>query len=157
MCEHLWDQRLGCFDDYDWRRGELRNAITAACLSPLFFKLATDDQAKRTANLVERSLLAPGGLLTSLERSGLQWDAPNGWAPLQWLAVQGLKHYGAVDLAREVRTRWLDSVKRVFAESGRLVEKYDVVERIAGGGGEYPVQEGFGWTNGVTKAFLDAE
>jgi alpha,alpha-trehalase len=29
-----------------------------------------------------------------------------------------------------------------------------VVELTPGGGGEYPLQDGFGWTNGVTVALL---
>ena len=39
-------------------------------------------------------------------------------------------------------------------DTGKLLEKYDVEERAPGGGGEYPTQDGFGWTNGVTLALL---
>ena len=49
----------------------------------------------------------------------------------------------------------LGSVSREYTVSGKLLEKYDVVERRPGGGGEYPNQDGFGWTNGVTRALLD--
>jgi alpha,alpha-trehalase len=35
-----------------------------------------------------------------------------------------------------------------------MLEKYDVEKRRPGGGGEYPLQDGFGWTNGVTRALL---
>jgi len=36
------------------------------------------------------------------------------------------------------------------------VEKYDVsTTGTGGGGGEYPLQDGFGWTNGVTLKMLD--
>ncbi len=37
---------------------------------------------------------------------------------------------------------------------GRIFEKYDVEHALPGGGGEYPVQDGFGWTNGVTRGLL---
>ncbi|WP_258873641.1 trehalase family glycosidase, partial [Klebsiella pneumoniae] len=38
----------------------------------------------------------------------------------------------------------------------KLVEKYDVSSTgTGGGGGEYPLQDGFGWTNGVTLKMLD--
>ena len=36
-----------------------------------------------------------------------------------------------------------------------MLEKYDVVNIRAGAGGEYPVQDGFGWTNGVYAALKD--
>ena len=50
---------------------------------------------------------------------------------------------------------WVGTVARTWAETGKLLEKYDVEERKSGGGGEYPTQDGFGWTNGVTGALLE--
>jgi alpha,alpha-trehalase len=35
-----------------------------------------------------------------------------------------------------------------------LVEKYNVITRGGGAGGEYPLQDGFGWTNGVTRRLM---
>ncbi len=36
-----------------------------------------------------------------------------------------------------------------------MTEKYDVVDvQRRAGGGEYPTQDGFGWTNGVALALL---
>jgi alpha,alpha-trehalase len=44
---------------------------------------------------------------------------------------------------------------KVFSEKRKLVEKYNVVDTYhLGGGGEYPLQDGFGWTNGVLRALL---
>jgi alpha,alpha-trehalase len=44
----------------------------------------------------------------------------------------------------------MGGVNHLYRESGKLVEKYDVVDiGRRGGGGEYPTQDGFGWTNGV--------
>lgn len=151
----FWNPDLGCFDDVDWRSGRVRGATTAAATLPLFFGLASEAQACSTANVVERVLLAPGGVLATPVHSGLQWDAPNGWAPLQWFAAGGLERYGACALAREIRLRWVGVVSQVFNDTGRLVEKYDVINGMPGGGGEYPLQDGFGWTNGVTAAFLE--
>ena len=124
-------------------------------LYPLFVGLAAPDQARRTAASVRAHLLAPGGLVTTTRRTGQQWDAPNGWAPLQWIAVQGLSAYGERELAQEIATRWLATVARVYGETGKLLEKYDVETARPGGGGEYPLQDGFGWTNGVTRALID--
>ena len=63
--------------------------VTAATLYPLFFGLATKSHADRVAKVVQAHLLKPGGLVTTTIESGEQWDAPNGWAPLQWIAIQG--------------------------------------------------------------------
>ena len=112
--------------------------------------LATASQAASVAAVVRRTLLKPGGLVTTTLDTGQQWDAPNGWAPLQWIAVDGLRRYGNDALAALIACRWMTSVNDVYAASGRLVEKYDVVDGSrGGGGGEYPTQDGFGWTNGV--------
>lgn len=156
MCAHLWNEALGAFDDFNWIELELRGAVSASATAPLFFGVAGPEQARATATLIESQLLAAGGVLTTIEQTGLQWDAPNGWAPMQWFAAEGLSRYGFVALADDIRARWVHMVTQVFEETGRLVEKYDVVAMRPGGGGEYAVQDGFGWTNGVTKAFLEA-
>ena len=96
-----------------------------------------------------------GGLITTLVDNGQQWDSPNGWAPLQWVAIQGLREYGYHTLANEIRDRWLATCDGVFARKRKMVEKYDVIKADAGGGGEYPLQDGFGWTNGVYAALYD--
>ena len=100
--------------------------------------------------------LGARALLTTPLTTGQQWDAPNGWAPLQWIAVEGLRRYGYDDLAHDIAQRWLATVARSYCETGKLVEKYDMLEHKPGGGGEYPTQDGFGWTNGVTMALIDA-
>ena len=91
--------------------------------------------------------------MTTAITTGQQWAAPNGWAPLQWMAALGLARYGHTALARDLPSRWCASVHRVYLATGRLLEKYDVAEDKPGGGGEYETQDGFGWTNGVFVAF----
>jgi alpha,alpha-trehalase len=155
ITSYLWSATEQRFADWDRTAGQATPVISAVALYPLFVGLATPDQAAATARLVEARLLAPGGLRTTTERTGEQWDAPNGWAPLLWIGVQGLARYGHAPLADELADRWLRTVSAFHACTGRLVEKYDVESGLAGAGGEYPVQDGFGWTNGVTRALLD--
>ncbi|WP_313207157.1 alpha,alpha-trehalase TreA [Stenotrophomonas sp.] len=152
----LWDVRQGYYVDRDLDSGQQRPALTAAALFPLWLKIADPAQARRTATAVEAGLLRSGGLLTTQRDTGQQWDAPNGWAPLQWVAVDGLQQYGQQALARKLGVRFLRTVQSVYDRDGKLVEKY-VVDGSAsgGGGGEYPLQDGFGWSNGVTLALLD--
>jgi len=77
---------------------------------------------------------------------------------LQWLAIQGAQRYGAHDLAAIARTRWLSLNGAVYQATGKMTEKYDVVDiSRRAGGGEYPTQDGFGWTNGVALALLAEE
>ena len=94
----------------------------------------------------------PGGIATTLVVSGQQWDHPNRWAPLQWIVVVGLNNYNEVQLADAIAKRWSCENIDGYHMSRILVEKYNLMTGSAGGGGEYAVQVGFGWTNGVLRA-----
>lgn len=154
MHKYLWNEQTGAFDDYHWQERRLLGHMTAATLYPLFVGLASEAQGKRVADAVAERLVRDGGLVTTDRTTGEQWDAPNGWAPLQWIAVTGLKRYGHAALAETIAHRWLALVSGVYARTGKLLEKYNVVTLMPGGGGEYPLQDGFGWTNGVTIGLL---
>ncbi len=150
----LWYAEQGVFTDYLWREGTTTRSITAATLYPLFLGVASPEQAWAVAGTVRGALLQPGGLATTLVESGQQWDAPNGWAPLQWIAVVGLRNYRYPALAQDVATRWVKKTIAGYRQQAKLVEKYNVTTTggDAGGGGEYATQIGFGWTNGVLLA-----
>lgn len=156
----MWNAGEGAYFDHDWRLGRQRTrCLTAATVVPLFTGTASTAQARAVADTVRRRLLAPGGLATTEYLSGQQWDRPNGWAPLQWMAVCGLDACGQHALAQEIRTRWLRTVCTLYRRENKLVEKYRLREAPAdrtggGGGGEYPLQDGFGWTNGVTRHWV---
>jgi alpha,alpha-trehalase len=109
------------------------------------------------AHRLKHDFLKQGGLITTLHNTGQQWDSPNGWAPLQWVAIHGLRNYGYYDIAQSIRRRWVSVNVNVFKDSGKLVEKYDVTHGSQGGGGEYPLQDGFGWTNGVLASLLSED
>jgi alpha,alpha-trehalase len=155
ISKYLWSAQDKRFVDWDRSTGKPTPSISVAMLYPLFVGLATPAQADATAKLTQATLLAPGGLRTTTVRTGQQWDEPNGWAPLLWVGVHGLDRYGKTSLADSLAQRWVRTVSTFYACTGRMVEKYDVDSGQAGGGGEYPVQDGFGWTNGVTRVLLD--
>jgi len=144
----------GYFYDVRWRTWQrVTDRPTLAAASVLFFGLALPLQAASVANRLEREFLKPGGFVTTNVRSGQQWDSPNGWPPLEWMAIQGVRRYGGVDLANKARDRWLALNRRTYKATGRMTEKYDVVDlNRRAGGGEYSTQDGFGWTNGVALA-----
>jgi alpha,alpha-trehalase len=152
---YLWDSAGGVFRDYRWVKQAQVPRISAATLYPLFVGLASEPQAAAVAATVSRDLLKAGGIVTTPLVTGQQWDAPNGWPPIQWIAVSGLRRYSIAPLADNVACRWMVGVNRVYGESGKLVEKYDVMTTgRKGGGGEYPLQDGFGWTNGVMRKLM---
>lgn len=154
--KHLWNDKEGWYADYDLKSHKVRNQLTAAALFPLYVNAAAKDRAGKVATATQAHLLQPGGLATTSVKSGQQWDAPNGWAPLQWVAASGLQNYGQDNVAMDVTWRFLTIVQHTYDREKKLVEKYDVsTTGTGGGGGEYPLQDGFGWTNGVTLKMLD--
>jgi alpha,alpha-trehalase len=156
LLAHAYDSAGGFFFDVRWRTGErVRDRPTLAAAAPLYFGLATPEQGRAVAARLGREFLRAGGLVTTLIASGQQWDAPNGWPPLQWIAIAGMRRYGRADLADTARARWLAVNERTYRLTGKMMEKYDVVDlNRPAGGGEYPTQDGFGWTNGVVLALI---
>ncbi|MCJ0826595.1 alpha,alpha-trehalase TreF [Luteimonas sp. 50] len=156
----LWNPAAGTYLDYDLLHDRPRVAPCAAAAAPLYVGLATPGQAHGTAAALAAQLLQQGGLATTGIASGEQWDRPNGWAPLQWLAIVGCARYGLQALADDIRERWLATVGSLYRREGKLVEKYALQHAPdgarGGDGGEYPLQDGFGWTNGVTRRLLHA-
>jgi alpha,alpha-trehalase len=149
-----FDPDSGFFYDARWRTGQrVTDRPTLAAAAPLYFGLATPEQGRLVAARLERDFLKPGGFVTTLVPSGQQWDAPNGWPPLEWLTIEGVRRYGRADVADLARDRWLALNRRTYATTGKMTEKYDVVDLSRrAGGGEYPTQDGFGWSNGVALA-----
>lgn len=153
--KYMWDEDEQFFVDYDFHTGKSTGRVTLAGVFPLFTKVATPAQAKAVADRLERDFLKKGGLVTSLVENGQQWDSPNGWAPLQWVAIQGLREYGYHALADKIKKAWVATCLGVYGQEVKMVEKYNVVDpKKLGGGGEYILQDGFGWTNGVLAALL---
>jgi alpha,alpha-trehalase len=152
----MWDEKDGLYYDYQFDKKAVRRYPFATTFYPLWVGIADRKQAARLVSnlhLFER----PGGLQTSTNASGNQWDAPFGWAPLQMIAVGGLRRYGYREEADRITANFLSTVLKEFIQYNTIVEKYDVVRReseISSGikfGYNYNVI-GFGWTN---AAFTD--
>jgi alpha,alpha-trehalase len=154
MVRLMWHDQRKAFVDYDWRNGRKLEQVTIATAYPLFAGLATRQQAHRVAGTIRSVLLMPHGVATTAEDTGEQWDAPNGWAPHQWVAIDGLRRNGESALAEKIAQAWVAENVRVYCKTGKLVEKYNVRDAGEGKGGEYPVQDGFGWTNAVLIKLL---
>jgi alpha,alpha-trehalase len=153
--KYCWDNDAGFFFDYNHKTNTKVNVYGMSGAVPLFVAMASDDQADKVEKVLENKFLKPGGFVTTTLETGQQWDAPNGWPPLQWFGVKGLLNYGKKDLAYVAMERWVKMVRNHFAKAHALMEKYNVCEPdVIAGGGEYSVQEGFGWTNGITLKFI---
>ncbi|HVW14424.1 MAG TPA: alpha,alpha-trehalase TreA, partial [Mucilaginibacter sp.] len=156
ILKYCWSAREGWFMDYDWKERKTTPHMSLAGAYPLEFKIANAAQAQKMAQVLRTKFSRPGGLVTTFERSGQQWDSPNAWAPLQYIAIDGLNNYGQPALARSIAENWIRTNLSVFNETGKLMEKYNVIDTgVKAGGGEYPLQDGFGWTNGVLLDLLN--
>ncbi len=155
ILEYFWEEDQGAFTDYIWTEQQHAEQVTMATAYPLYFKVATEAQGAATIQYIKENLLLTGGLVATQIASGQQWDFPNGWAPLQWLGIKGMEHYGEGALAQDVAQRWLKLNQAVYRRTGKMMEKYNVADTtLTAGGGEYPTQDGFGWTNGIALALM---
>lgn len=145
-----WNKELQTYSDYNFVENKTASTITMAMAYPLFCGIASKLQATKVLDKMEQVFLKEGGLLTTPCYTGHQWDAPNGWAPLQWIGYRSARNYGRLSLAETIAKNWTTNVEIVFKRTGKLMEKYDVTDlSVLAGGGEYQNQDGFGWTNGV--------
>jgi alpha,alpha-trehalase len=149
LMQYCWNEEKKFFFDYDFVAKEQTQTSSLAGSFPLYAGLVDAKIAAKVVEKLESEFLKQGGFVTTLHESGQQWDAPIGWAPLQWIVIEGLKRYGYHDLANQAADRWINLNVSEFNKYHKLFEKYDVVNLESGSGGEYPVQDGFGWTNAV--------
>jgi len=153
--KYCWSTEKHWYMDYNHKTKRLSPVMSLAGMSPLFFSIADRKQAEFVKQTLEKQFLKAGGLSTTLHNTHQQWDAPNGWAPLQWISITGLENYGYHTLGKEIATRWVNLNTRVYRNTGKLMEKYNVTDiHLEAGGGEYTSQDGFGWTNGVLLGLI---
>ena len=154
--KYLWDDQRGLFFDYDLRTGTKSTYQYVTTFYPLWAGLASPLQAQAVARNV-KLFDQPGGLATSTTDTGVQWDYPYGWAPLESLAVDGLRRYGYTADADRISYNFLSTVAENFQREGTIREKYDVVTRSSEAhvsAGYQANVVGFGWTNGVFLELL---
>jgi alpha,alpha-trehalase len=148
--KYLWNPDKGLYFDYDFIAGKQSSYVYASIFYPLWAGLASKEQASAVDSHLDL-LNRKGGLACSTRASGLQWDLPFGWAPLNWFAMAGLKNAGFPDDARKIAEEFSGTIRTSFDQEGTIHEKYNVetesskVDLIAG----YQNVIGFGWTNAV--------
>jgi alpha,alpha-trehalase len=155
---YLWDSQAGLYFDYNFETGRRRPYPFATTFYPLWAGLSSPAQARRVVGNLTM-FEAPGGILTSTQTSGSQWDAPFGWAPLQLIAVGGLRRYGYQMQADRIARKFVSLVTQDFEARHAIVEKYDVQRQssdLASGlkFGYTTNEVGFGWTNAAILELL---
>lgn len=158
--KYCWNKSLKYYTDYNFKTHQPSDVVTPAGMYPFCVYTNNLDYmsllARQAAQQVKLKLLQPGGITASPFNTGQQWDAPNGWAPLEWMTIWGLDRCGQRELARDIAERWIKLNVDVFKRTGKMMEKYNVTDlNLEAGGGEYPSQDGFGWTNGVLLALVN--
>lgn len=157
--KYCWNAKINYYCDYNFKTQRILSEVTPAGMYPFCFFESKPDylslQAKKAAEAVKTKLLQAGGVTTTVNNTNQQWDSPNGWAPLNWMTIWGLDRCGQKELAKDISMRWMKLNMDVYTRTGKLMEKYNVVDtHLEAGGGEYPGQDGFGWTNGVLLALI---
>ncbi|KDR17472.1 Trehalase [Zootermopsis nevadensis] len=158
----LWHDEVGAWLDYDSMNEVKRDYFYPTNVAPLWTGCYKDKETQvgKIMKYLQKTQIMGnlGGIPTTLEHSGEQWDYPNAWPPLQYIMIMGLDNTDddwAKQLAFEMTERWVRSNYKAFNETGAMYEKYDAtVPGGHGGGGEYEIQVGFGWTNGVIMELL---
>ncbi len=155
LMRYCWAESKGMFFDFNIQKYKQTEVISAAAAYPLFFKMLSKRDADRLVMNIKQNLLMNGGIATTNFESGQSWDAPFGFAPLQWITIKGFRNYGYEELADDIKNRWIKLNVNVFKYTGKLLEKYNVKDlNNTTGGGSYPAQDGYGWTNGVLLKLL---
>jgi alpha,alpha-trehalase len=149
--KYFWNEKRGLYFDYEFVKGRQSSYEFATTFYPLWAGLASQEQAKAVSRSLGHFAQA-GGLATSRRETKAQWDFPYGWAPLQLIAVEGLRRYGFTEEANRLAYAFLLTVVENFRRDGTIREKYNVVTRSSDTQVEAGYTQnvvGFGWTNGV--------
>ena len=170
--ENLWNERSrrrielmdelmldenNLFFDYNFKTGKLSKVFSAASLYPMFAKLATRQQAEAIVSNLHR-LEENYGVVCCEKGSGeikYQWDYPNGWACIQYVAIKALDNYGYIDAAERIAKKYTMVVEKTFEKTGNLWEKYNVVDGSINVQDEYEMPTMFGWSAGIYLAAYD--
>ena len=154
--KYLWNENNTWYCDFIISESKIADQPTIAGAFALYGGVANTQQADAMSIKIRNEFLKTGGVATTLVNSGEQWDAPNGWAPMQYICITGLERHGNHMLAEEIAKRWCTLNIETYQRTGFLFEKYDIENPLViAHGGEYTVQTGFGWTNGVLLNLLN--
>lgn len=160
--ELMWSKAFGIYFDYNFVKEKRATAVSLATYYPLWAGMASEHQAEQLVKSLKK-FEHKGGLSTTdghmlgqrvFGGTPVQWAYPNGWAPLHFFVVEGLKRYGYQDEAERIARKWLACNLDWFKAHHEFTEKYNVVNiKDEPAPGVYPNQTGFGWSNAIFERF----
>ncbi|KAM3615402.1 uncharacterized protein V6R79_001665 [Siganus canaliculatus] len=157
----LWDAEKGAWFDYNLVTNSKHSEFYPSNLAPIWAQcFSQPEMGEQAVQYLKGSgaLDFPNGVPTSLRETGQQWDYPNAWPPLQHMLIEGLSKLPskeATQIASDLAQHWIKTNWFTYTNYEAMFEKYDVNgDGKPGGGGEYEVQLGFGWTNGAALQLL---
>lgn len=129
----FWDDKVGIWLDYDLANGKSRNYFYPSNFAPLWTGCYPRKEKNRYVRKVlkyleENRILQnnPGGIPSSLDNSGQQWDYPNAWSPLQYIVITALDNTNyrwAQDVAFDLAERWIRSNYEAYRKKKIMYEK----------------------------------
>lgn len=161
MNELMWDEKKNYFFDYDMSTEKRSDFLSVAGFYPLWAGLATPEQADLIHKKVLSKFEFDGGIVNSQSKKistvVKQHDYPNGWPNQQWIVIDGLLKYGYKASAERIARKWVDMNLKLFTETGKFWEKYDVLRCQPGvyNAARYPTQSGFAWTNAIYLRLIE--
>lgn len=160
--ELMWSKAFGIYFDYNYKKEKRGTCVSLATYYPLWAGMVDEHQAEQLVKSLKK-FEHKGGLSTTdghllgqrvFSNTPVQWAYPNGWAPLHFFVVEGLKRYGYHEEAERIARKWLKTNLDWFNEHREFTEKYNVVNtKEEPAPGVYPTQTGFGWTNAIFERF----
>jgi alpha,alpha-trehalase len=157
----MWNERLKFFCDYNFHTQQHSQFFSVAGFYPLWANMASPEQAALIREHILPMFEFEGGI-TNTQAHGLsadkkQHDYPNGWPQQQWIVIKGLLNYGFREDAERIAKKWLDMNVKIFKETGKFWEKYNVVNCDIGvsNSDRYILQSGFAWTNAIFVRLID--
>lgn len=152
----FFDENDGVWYDFNYKLSQKRKNFYPSNLTPLWSEINHEIETEKIVNYLNPVLSYNGGIPASLKNTGQQWDLPAAWPPLQEIVINALLKSGNNELAYQLAEKWIKSNMEAFNKYGAMFEKYDAENPgESGGGGEYEVQKGFGWTNGVALMLIN--
>ncbi len=150
----LMTDENGLLLDYSFVTKTLSDTFSANSYMPLFVGLADDMQARALVKALPR-IEAEYGILATEKNTrpgSYQWGTPNGWPCMQQVVFDGLSAYGYTKDARRIAQKYVDLCENCLEKTGKLWEKYNVVEGNVLVTDEYKMPAMMGWTAGVYLA-----
>lgn len=161
----FYNRTDGTWYDYNLRTQSHNPRFYTSTAVPLFtncYNTLNTGKSQKVFDYMDRMGVFnyPGGIPSSMsQESSEQWDFPNGWSPNNHMIIEGLRKSANPEMQDKgflIASKWVMGNFRVFYETGHMWEKYNVIGSYPqpGSGGEYDVQDGFGWTNGAILDLL---